>query len=394
MKKKVISKNPVKLNLGSGSLKIDGYKNIDIKDGIKAFPLSVKDGSCDEIRASHLLEHFGHQEVFDVIKHWTDKLKMGGVLKIAVPDFGKIAQAYIKQDKEFNVSGYLMGGQTDTNDYHKSIFDRETLTILMENAGLSDIVEWTSEVNDCATLPVSLNLRGVKSEKKEPVKRSISAVMSMPRITFTDTFTCVMKHIVARGIPFIRSSGVFWGQCLTRMIETACKKEGLDYLLTIDFDTWFEYEDVIRMVDLLEKNPDYDAVMPVQIKRECDSVLSSIANPNGGENGSIPVSYFENNPIIEANHGHFGLTVFRKSCFDKIKKPWFIPKADANGGWNEGRTDEDIMFWRNFKEAGLKLGLATRVKVGHLELVITMPGAMQDAWKPGFKRVSEFDDKL
>ena len=391
MKKVQKKKKPVKLNLGSGSLKIDGYKNIDIKNGVLAYPLKVKDGSCDEIRASHLLEHFGNQDVFAVVKHWAEKLKDGGVLKIAVPDFSKIANAYVNKKKEMNVSGYLMGGQSDQDDYHKSIFDREALTMLLESAGLTDITDWTSEIQDCASLPISLNLKGVKAPKKEPVMRKISAVMSMPRITFTDTFTCVMRAIVARGIPFMRSSGVFWGQCLTRMLETVSKKEDLDYILTVDYDSWFEYDDILALVALLEKHPEYDAVMPIQIKRESDNPLATIKSPNGGANGNIPVTYLEDNEIVEAHSGHFGLTVFRKSCFEKIKKPWFMPKPDPQGGWNDGRTDEDITFWKNFAAAGCKLGLATRVGIGHLQLMVTFPGTPESAFKPVNVRVSELE---
>jgi 2-polyprenyl-3-methyl-5-hydroxy-6-metoxy-1,4-benzoquinol methylase len=57
-------------------------------------PGNRADGSVDVIRASHILEHFPAQ-VPAVLKHWAAKLKPGGVLKIAVPDFAWIAQAYL-----------------------------------------------------------------------------------------------------------------------------------------------------------------------------------------------------------------------------------------------------------------------------------------------------------
>jgi predicted SAM-dependent methyltransferase len=86
----------LKLNLGSGQFKIKGYENIDKMYGTDAYPLQYDLGEVDEIRASHILEHFGKHEVLNVLKNWVDKLRPGGVLKIAVPDFDKIAVDYIK----------------------------------------------------------------------------------------------------------------------------------------------------------------------------------------------------------------------------------------------------------------------------------------------------------
>jgi predicted SAM-dependent methyltransferase len=376
----------MKLNLGSGSLKLEDYENIDIKDGRLAYPLDVPDNSCDEIRASHILEHFSHRMITQVLSDWVAKLKDGGILKIAVPDFAKIVSHYKDKD-ETKLAYYLMGGQNDENDYHRCVFDYDSLLTVMEQAGLTDIEMWESDVNDCAGLPISLNLKGRKIAGSGMVSRKMSAIMSMPRLTFTDTLTCVMRHVVAKGIPFNRSSGVFWGQCLTRLIEAEAKKD-LDYILTIDYDTWFTYDDVISLVQLLEKHPEYDAVMPVQIKRENDGPMIGVESPTGED--KIPITYFENE-IVPANTGHFGLTVFRKSCFEKIKKPWFIPKPDKDGGWNDGRIDEDIMFWHNFKESGCKFGVATNVRVGHLQLKVTYPGPKSQGWKPVDVQVSDVE---
>ena len=110
-----------------------------------------------------------------------------------------------------------MGGQNDENDFHSCIFDTDSLTMILEASGLVDIKPWESDIQDCAGLPISLNLMGRKPDPSETkaIGRKISAIMSMPRLTFTDTMTCIFRHIVAKGIPFNRSSGVFWGQCLT-----------------------------------------------------------------------------------------------------------------------------------------------------------------------------------
>ena len=154
----------MKLNLGSGCAPIEGYTNVDAKFGDSAFPLAYPDNSVDEIYASHILEHFPQAQCTDVLIDWVRVLKPGGVLKVAVPDFKWIAQEYLKGASEYPLMGYVIGGQTDDHDYHKALFDETALRHRLRVAGLTDIQPWRSEVNDCAALPVSLNLMGRKPE--------------------------------------------------------------------------------------------------------------------------------------------------------------------------------------------------------------------------------------
>ena len=222
----------MKLNLGSGSLKLKDYENIDLIDGKAAYPLDyIEDGSCDEIRASHLLEHFGYEETFNVLLDWVSKLKVGGVLKVAVPDFKKIAKNYI-DGVEQNTSGYLMGGHIDENDFHKSIFDEDSLRELFQNLGLDDIQTW-QDGHDTCTLPISLNLQGTKTEKTREKPLKIAAVMSMPRLAFTDNVFTGHKAFLPLGIEFEKGTGVFWGQILTKAMMKNLDK---DYIITCDYD--------------------------------------------------------------------------------------------------------------------------------------------------------------
>jgi hypothetical protein len=224
------------------------------------------------------------------------------------------------------------------------------------------------------------------------ITRKISAVMSLPRLMFTDNMTCISNAVISRGIPLHKQTGVFWGQCLTRLFEQESKKE-LDYILTIDYDSWFTFQDIISLMALFERHPEYDAIYPLQNKREDGLLLIGIKPKDGADSTTISKQYLSENEIIPADTGHFGLTLFRKSCFERLKKPWFIAKPDDNGTWGNGRYDEDIMFWNNFKESGLKLGFATRVKIGHLQLVVTYPDTLENDWKPIHKTVTEIEAK-
>lgn len=149
----------MKLNIGCGRQPIEGYVNLDSKSCI--FPLNYSE--VDVIRASHVLEHFDCMTSVDVVCNWVSCLKIGGILKIAVPDFDDlIRRRNLGQDLDYE--GIIMGGQTDELDYHKSIWTLIKLKTIMEGAGLTDIRTWQSEIVDCASLPFSLNLQGVRYE--------------------------------------------------------------------------------------------------------------------------------------------------------------------------------------------------------------------------------------
>ncbi len=370
----------LKLNLGSGpeSHDLKGYVNIDLKNGKQAFPLDYESESVDEIRASHLLEHFSRAEVPLVLRDWVDKLRPGGILKIAVPDFDKIAGDYVAKKKhDHPVDVYIMGGQDDESNFHKMLFNAPSLKKYLEMSGLRDIETWQSEVTDCASYPISLNLRG---QKPGGAETKVHAIMSMPRLAFTDNMFTAISVFPALGIGFDKGTGVFWGQVLSRMIEKH-RADGTEYIITVDYDTWFKKEHVIRLLQLMAENPDVDAIIPVQIKRENEVPMFSIVDKDNVGVVSVPITHFDAE-LVPIVGGHFGLTIFRVSAFDDLKKPWFIAHPNADGDWGENRIDEDIHFWHNFHECGKKACLATEINIGHMQQMCVFPGSPRNQFKP------------
>ncbi len=144
---------PVKLHLGCGRKHLPGwihvdalaYPHVDHVGPVEALPFAA-DGSVDLIYGCHVLEHFGRNEVRGVLAEWHRVLRRpGGVLRLAVPDFRACAELYVagKLGRGLeDIMGLLMGGQRDQYDYHKILFDEESLTALLRAVGFAEVRRW------------------------------------------------------------------------------------------------------------------------------------------------------------------------------------------------------------------------------------------------------------
>jgi predicted SAM-dependent methyltransferase len=372
----------LKLNLGAGDVEIPGHVPIDRKLGHEVYPLpanvivghervNLTDGSVDEVRASHVLEHFSHRQTADVLREWVRVLKPGGVLKVAVPDFDRITDWYVGGRTHLPLEGYLFGGHCDANDHHGAMFNRGKLTELMENAGLVSVTDWQSEAQDCASLPVSLNLMGTKPAEPVKTKVRVRCAMSVPRLGWQDNFFCWAQALLPLGISPVKFSGAFWGQCLERVMEQLLAEDP-DYILTIDYDTLFNRADVQALLRLMTFHPEVDAIAPVQMKRGGGAAMACLRDADGNPIEHVPAAEFAKD-LMRVDSGHFGLTLIRASKLRAMPHPWFLGVPNEQGEWGEGRLDDDIYFWDRWKKAGNTLYLANRVPVGHLEVVATWP---------------------
>ena len=362
-----------KLNLGAGKTQIEGFTPIDRKLGTEVYPLDYPDDSVDEIRASHVVEHFSHDEVIDVLTDWVRALKPGGRMRIAVPNFAHIAEAYHRGlDSPDMLFSYAMGGQTDENDFHKSLFDEGHLRKAMRLAGLSGIRDWSDGVSDCSVLPVSLNLEGCKRPPRNPVEiPKIVGLMSTAKLGFTENMFCVHHHCHRLGIDLIKHTGAFWGQCLERVMDQAIDM-GAEWILTFDYDTVFSYEHIDELLHLMATHPEADAIAPWQMKREEHRVMAFFLDEQGRGRSAITRDELDRD-LIPVGDAHFGMTVLRVSALQKMKHPWFQPIPDQDGKWGDHRIDEDISFWRKWKELGNTLFIAGHISIGHLQQVATWP---------------------
>lgn len=378
----------IKLDLGAGEIVPEGFTPLGRLHGSEIFPLAYPDNSVDVIRASHVLEHFSHRQVDDVLKEWVRVLKPGGVLRIAVPDFEQIGRGYFEgKGEKCPVEVLLMGGQTDQDDYHKALFDRAHLRLRMSNAGLVLLRPWVSEVKDCADYPISLNIEGTKPAVSE---LKVSAVMSVPRLGFMSNFGSCIDSVLPLGIRLRRQGGAFWGQALTRAIETAIEEDKPDAILTIDYDSVFTKINVAYLLQLMMAHPEASAIAAVQSSRHMPTALFTLKGPDDRALSRIPMADLAPD-LMEVTTAHFGLTLIRVAALQAMEKPWFMPVPDKDGRWSDdGKIDEDINFWVKLKAAGHKLFLANRVCIGHVQEMVRWPGKDLQVI---YQEISEFNKR-
>ena len=169
----------MKVHLGCGDVYLDGWVNIDISNESAADRLgdvstleTIDDESCDIIYASHVLEHFGRGEYSSVLSVWQQKLKAGGVLRLAVPDI-QAALAWYNGDNLNELLGIFYGGQRDPYDYHKMGFDKQTLSTKLRELGFKNIKTWDWRATDHA------NSDDYSQSYLPPMKKDSGLLMSL-----------------------------------------------------------------------------------------------------------------------------------------------------------------------------------------------------------------------
>ena len=144
----------MKLHLGCGNRKINGFVNIDIQESpavdliANIMELPYKENSIDTIYSCCMLEHFGRNNNLrffintcwkDVLNYWYKLLKPGGEVYISVPDFEAVCKEYLNNGDILKILGITIGGQKNEEDLHGMIYDYKLLSEELYKQGFSSV---------------------------------------------------------------------------------------------------------------------------------------------------------------------------------------------------------------------------------------------------------------
>lgn len=173
----------MKLSLGSGRIKKEGFLNVDaldwegntdIKHNLTTVPFPFSDESIEEIYSAEFLEHISFRDTEKFLQECWRILKYDGKLTIKVPDAGKAMEYYAnkeicdcvphkvayKEDFKADPDCFECHGKAKINpvrwlytftgaqkkyegmgdfDVHRNIFTKKSMTIYLEDTFFSNI---------------------------------------------------------------------------------------------------------------------------------------------------------------------------------------------------------------------------------------------------------------
>ena len=173
------------LNIGSGSSVIKGCINIDFF-GVPGIdyaadlrkPLLIPDESVDGIFCEHTIEHLTYKQAQALLKECNRILKVGGVIRIILPDLSKFIEAYQADNSSWfaNWENLMFTNSDDssrsqrrlsspieaisfvTQEYgHLSCWDHEAIKLYLKRANFEKIEEKSFKVGSVAGLLVDLD---------------------------------------------------------------------------------------------------------------------------------------------------------------------------------------------------------------------------------------------
>jgi hypothetical protein len=188
----------------------------------------------------------------------------------------------------------------------------------------------------------------------------VSAVMTCGRYEAVFARSMIEAALREVGIGLMYSQGVFYGQCMQKMLSDVVDI-GADIVLTIDGDSIFKAEHIRRLLNLIVNDDEIDALASLQVRRGIKDAL-------GFHKGKTSIEW--NGSPVQLTSAHFGLTALKVDKLRNVKKPWFFAQPDPDGDWTKDRIDDDIWFWKQWEEAGNTLFLDPGCRIGHLEEMV------------------------
>jgi predicted SAM-dependent methyltransferase len=142
----------IKLHLGCGKRYLPGYIHVDLsyyphvdhQHRVDKLPM-IAPNSVETIYASHVLEYFSDNECLDVLLEWHSKLCLGGILRLAVPNFDALIEVYKKSRKIEQISGPILGSwevSSNLTVFHKAIYNYEKLANQLFDVGFKSVQVW------------------------------------------------------------------------------------------------------------------------------------------------------------------------------------------------------------------------------------------------------------
>jgi predicted SAM-dependent methyltransferase len=159
---------PLRLNVGCGNNRIEGYTNIDCEGSTGPDILAdIRHGlpfdsdAVEEILFFHTIEHIEERYHENIFREFHRVLEPGGTLLVSYPEFMICAQNYIDNYRGMREfwKATIYGLQRYKSDYHVALMDSDVFAERLQEWGFKDI-EYAPESAE----PYNTILLAVKGE--------------------------------------------------------------------------------------------------------------------------------------------------------------------------------------------------------------------------------------
>jgi len=185
-----VAKKLLKLNLGCGANKLDGYVNIDSEPSVKPDILAnmldklpYKANSVDEVAMFHVVEHISKHSHLKLFTEIWRVLKPGGTLLLAYPEFQKVVKNWeinLRGQKDF-WEATIYGRQLFPGDFHVTIMHTPDFKKKLKAWGFENIFACPEANQDFNTV-IDCN-KGSKPKNYEDLIREDMVSHKFKRIT-------------------------------------------------------------------------------------------------------------------------------------------------------------------------------------------------------------------
>ena len=140
-----------------------------------------------------------------------------------------------------------------------------------------------------------------------------------------------------------------------------------EYILTIEHDNIPPADGLVRLIESMEKNPQYSCIGGLYWTKGEGGVPQIWGDPKDPQLNFRPQVPDPSGGLVECCGTGMGFNLWRLDMFkdEKLRKPWF---KTLNGIEGQGVGTQDLYFWGDARKHGYKCAIDCSVKVGHYDI--------------------------
>lgn len=167
----------------------------------------------------------------------------------------------------------------------------------------------------------------------------------------------------------IAALGMEVGEAYSNAIEQVLANPQLaecEYLLTVEHDNIPPQDGVLRLIERMEKHPEYACIGGLYWTKGEGGVPQIWGDPHDPQVNFRPMPP-RAGELVECCGTGMGFNLWRLSMFKdaRLRRPWFKTVASLQ----EGVGTQDLHFWADARKHGYRCAIDCGVLVGHYDVV-------------------------